>query len=84
MKRFLGILVLLVLTACSKVTAENYKKMSVGMSRAEVVALLGEPSSTERSSFLALEGEAAVWQNGKIQIEGQFLNQKLLAHTMVE
>jgi len=80
---YLGLLLLL-LVACSKITAENYQKISSGMSRIEVVAVLGEPSSTESASLLGIEGESAVWQNGDLQIKAQFVNQKLWSHTMVK
>jgi hypothetical protein len=84
MKRFFVLIALFFLVACSKITAENYQKISAGMSRTEVVALLGEPSSTERGSFLGVEGESAVWQNGTLQIRAQFVNQKLLTHTLLK
>lgn len=84
MKRFIVLAVLCVLAACSKISAENYQKMSSGMSRAEVVALLGEPTHMERGSFLGVEGESAVWQNGGLQIKAQFVNQQLLTHTLVK
>ncbi|WP_027469653.1 hypothetical protein [Deefgea rivuli] len=84
MKRFLVLAVLCLLAACSKITAENYQKVSAGMSRTEVVALLGEPTNTERGSFLGVEGESAVWQNGDLQIKAQFVNQKLLTHTLLK
>lgn len=36
--------VVLHLTACSRVTQENYRKLQVGMEYAQVVQILGEPS----------------------------------------
>ncbi|QZA76760.1 hypothetical protein K4H28_10535 [Deefgea tanakiae] len=84
MKRLLLLALLFLLAACSKITAENYQKVSAGMNRAEVVGLLGEPTRTESGSFLGIEGESAVWQNGDLQIEAQFVNQKLLAHTLLK
>jgi hypothetical protein len=83
MKRLFVLFVLLFLAACSKITTENYQKISTGMTRSEVVALLGEPTSTESGSFLGIEGESAGWQNGNLQIKAQFVNQKLLAHTLL-
>ena len=37
------VLVMLALLGCSKLTQENYDKLSVGMDYGAVVALLGEP-----------------------------------------
>ena len=84
MKRLLLLALLFLLAACSKITAENYQKVSAGMNRTEVVALLGEPTSTESGSFLGIEGESAVWQNGDLQIKAQFVNQKLLTHALIK
>jgi len=36
---------LLLLAACSKVTQENYDKLTMGMKYSEVIELLGEPDS---------------------------------------
>ncbi|WP_373976419.1 outer membrane protein assembly factor BamE [Chitinibacter sp. SCUT-21] len=74
--------VLGLLAACSKVTAENYQKVSTGMSREAVVDVLGEPTSTQRSSLLGVAGEAAVWENGKIKITATFVNETLLTHSL--
>lgn len=84
MKRLLLLALLFLLAACSKITAENYQKISAGMNRTEVIALLGEPTSTESGSFLGIEGESAVWQNGDLQIKAQFVNQKLLTHALIK
>lgn len=72
------------LLACSKVTAENYQKISTGMSRAEVVALLGEPSTSHASSLLGVTGESAVWESGKVKIEATFVNDALLTRQLVQ
>ncbi|GGP24943.1 DUF3862 domain-containing protein [Silvimonas amylolytica] len=53
----------LALTACSKITAENYAKIDTGMARADVVQILGEPDKTESSSLLGISGENAVWES---------------------
>ena len=82
MKQLVMGLALLMLVACSKITAENYQKISTGMSRAEVVALIGEPTQTETGSVLGIKGETATWHNGKVSINAQFVNEKLLTHTM--
>ncbi|MBE9608081.1 outer membrane protein assembly factor BamE domain-containing protein [Chitinilyticum piscinae] len=82
MKRLLALTALLLLAACSKITAENYQKVKSGMSRAEVVAILGEPTQSDAGSLLGIEAESASWQNGKLAISGQFVNGKLLTHTM--
>ena len=48
---FVAIAAALTLTACSKVTLENYEQLQVGMDRAEVEALLGSPSACEEKAL---------------------------------
>ncbi|WP_028454032.1 outer membrane protein assembly factor BamE domain-containing protein [Chitinilyticum litopenaei] len=79
-QRLLLIASFLLLAACSKITAENYQKIKSGMSRDEVVAILGEPTQSEAGSLLGIEGETASWQNGGLVISAQFVNGKLLTH----
>ena len=43
LKHFTLIAALLLLTACSKLTMENYQKVKVGMKYDEVVELIGPP-----------------------------------------
>ena len=40
----LGLAALLLLTACSKVTLENYNKLQMGQTYEQTVALLGDPA----------------------------------------
>ncbi|MGL4995505.1 MAG: outer membrane protein assembly factor BamE domain-containing protein [Deefgea sp.] len=84
MKRYFLLALLCLLAACSKITAENYQKISAGMSREEVVAIMGEPTQAEAGSFLGIQGETATWQNGSINVSAQFVNNKLLTHAMVK
>ena len=83
MKRFLILATLMLLAACSKITAENYQKVSAGMNRTEVVALIGEPTQTESGSVMGIKGETATWKTEKMTISAQFVNEKLLTHAMI-
>ncbi|MBC3767490.1 outer membrane protein assembly factor BamE domain-containing protein [Neptunicella marina] len=47
MKKQLIVLACLCLSACSKVTMENYDKLEVGMSQQDVKSLLGAPDACE-------------------------------------
>lgn len=42
-KLFLPLVLVCLLAACSKLTVENYDRLKMGMSYAEVTALLGKP-----------------------------------------
>ncbi len=57
-----------VLSGCSKVTAENYAKLDVGMERQEVEQLLGKPDHCEA----ALGAKSCVWGNGPAEIKVAF------------
>jgi hypothetical protein len=72
--RPLVLLSLLLLSACSKVTEENYAKLSAGMAKAEVQALLGAPS--ECSGALGIS--SCNWGDDKTSISVQFAGDKVL------
>ncbi len=75
-------LLVMLLSACSKITMANYHKLSSGMTRSEVVAILGEPTESSAGSLLGLEGEVAKWEEGKLRINATFVNQKLAMHSL--
>ena len=63
----------------NKVTEENYNKIQMGMSEAEVKAILGEPTATEDTGEVAKRlglgnnfnaMRMLVWKNGNNQISG--------------
>ena len=62
MKRLLIIASLLILTACSKLTNDNYDKLKAGMSQKDVESILGSPNAC--SDSLASK---CIWgdENGK-------------------
>lgn len=67
------------LAACtSSVTAENFDRIQTGMTRAEVVAVLGEPDETASAAFGNMSGEAATWTEGESFITVQFVNNKVM------
>ncbi len=52
MKKYLSIAAIaLTLTACSKVTTENYNKIKVGMDKTEIEQLLGSADSCEEKTL---------------------------------
>ncbi|MCF2858669.1 DUF3862 domain-containing protein [Pseudoalteromonas sp. SMS1] len=51
MKKLLTIAALLSLSACSKVTIENYEKISVGMEKTELEQVLGSADSCEEKTL---------------------------------
>jgi hypothetical protein len=65
---------LLLLSACSKVTEQNYAKLNAGMTKAEVQTLLGAPS--ECSGALGIS--SCTWGDEKTSISVQFAADKVL------
>ncbi|MDY7567600.1 hypothetical protein QN400_11870 [Pseudomonas sp. RTC3] len=62
------------LAACSKVTQENYSKISSGMPKAEVEKLLGSP--TDCSGALGMS--SCTWGDQKTFISVQYAGDKVL------
>jgi hypothetical protein len=73
----LALAALLALSACSKVTQENFAQIRDGMSEQEVYALLGQPSESSSISVLGLSGTAARWVAKDAVITVQFFNGKV-------
>ena len=75
---FLAALTVASITACgSKISQENFNKISNGTSQAEVVALLGEPQSSQGGGVLGLSAGTAVWKDDKNKISVVFVNEKV-------
>ncbi len=74
MRIIVVVLFLLALSACSKVTRENYQKLELGMSWQEVVRLLGEPDRCEA----LLNAKSCVWQAGDKSITVRFIGDEVI------
>jgi hypothetical protein len=62
------------LSRCSKMTAENYAKLQTGMSFAEVNAILGSPQSCDE----ALGFRSCQWGDEKSNVTARFVGDKLV------
>lgn len=72
-------MLLLTLVACSKLTAENYKKIEMGMPYDEIVKLLGEPDKCE----VLLSAKTCTWGNEEKHIEVQMIANKVVLYSAV-
>ena len=68
---------LLVLAACSRVTAENFAKIQDGMSEQEVLAVLGKPTESNSVTLLGISGTSSSWASDGARIEVRFVNGKV-------
>jgi hypothetical protein len=73
---FVAVALTLVVTACSKVTEENFAKIQDGMSEQEVLALLGTPSESNSVSILGVSGAAWRWAGRDAVVVVHFVNGK--------
>lgn len=85
LKYILTVITLVVLTSCSSpVNQENYSKIQEGMKKSEVINILGKPSESASIGIGDVGGDNLVWKtkNGKISI--QFLNNKVVAKSLIK
>ena len=68
------ILSLLICSGCSRVTQENYDKLSVGMDYAEVVKILGEPSECKS----ILNAKNCTWGDSSKRITVKLIANKVV------
>jgi hypothetical protein len=78
MKRVLvALAAALLLTACSRITQENFVKIEQGMPEQEVIALLGSPTESSSVDVLGVSGTSSRWMSGDAQITVRFVNGKV-------
>lgn len=66
------------LVACgSRISHENYNRITDGMAYADVVKILGEPTSSESRGALGVTAGTAKWKDGAHQITIVFINEKV-------
>lgn len=76
-KRLLFALAVFGVAACSPLTQDNYNKLESGMSKADVVALIGAPEQCENT----LGFESCRWGDDGSNIEVRFAADNLVAKT---
>lgn len=72
-----GLLLLVMLLGCSKLTQENYSKIKTGMEYAEVVRILGKPDTCSDVLF----AKNCVWGNEQKNITVNFVADKVILST---
>lgn len=68
---------LLLLSACSKVNADNYAKISAGMTRDEVHSILGSPDDSSGGGIGDLTMTTETWKGSKQTIRVNFVGEKV-------
>lgn len=68
---------LLMLSACSKVTPDNYGKLEAGMTQEEVHAVLGQPDDVSGGGIGALTLTTETWNGPKHVVKITFAGDKM-------
>jgi outer membrane protein assembly factor BamE (lipoprotein component of BamABCDE complex) len=69
--------VVLAAAGCSKLTAENYSKLKVGMTYPEVKAILGSPTSCDDTAAF----RSCRWGDEKQHVTVRFVADQLVLHS---
>lgn len=77
LRLFLLICTCLIIIACSKIDQRHFDKIKSGMSESDVISILGEPTSSQNIDISGLTGKSAVWKTEKVEIDIQFINEKV-------
>ncbi|WP_012646254.1 hypothetical protein [Geotalea daltonii] len=71
------LIMLAVLSGCSKLTTENYEKIKMGMDYGEVAGILGKPDSCSEALF----AKSCIWGNEQKNITVNFVGDKTILFT---
>lgn len=72
-----SLLGILLLAGCSRVTAESYAKLNVGMPRTEVYGILGKPDEVSGGAIGPLNFSAETWKGRQQTIHVTFGGDKV-------
>jgi outer membrane protein assembly factor BamE (lipoprotein component of BamABCDE complex) len=67
------------LSACSRVTPENFDKIKVGMTSDQVKAIFGSPTESQTQGALGLSSTTFTYKKRASEVKIIFLNDKVMA-----
>jgi len=77
LRRMALVVPICLLTACSKITAENYAKLKAGMEYREVTGILGNPASCDD----VVGFKSCRWGDEKSRITVRFAGDAVIMHS---
>lgn len=80
-KLLLALATALLVSACSRITQENFLRIQEGMSEQEVHSLLGAPTESNSVNILGVSGTASRWVDKDASIAVRFVNGKVAVKT---
>ena len=72
-----SVLAAILLSACARITQENFSRIEPGMSEQEVIAILGSPTESSSVDVLGISGTAARWAGADAEITVRFVGGKV-------
>jgi outer membrane protein assembly factor BamE (lipoprotein component of BamABCDE complex) len=63
----------------SKVTSENYGKITTGMTKVQVEELIGKPTRMESGELLGIEGATYYYSTRKAEVKVVFVNDSVVS-----
>jgi hypothetical protein len=72
-----SLLAAVLLSACARITQENFAKIERGMTEQDVIAILGSPTESSSVDVLGISGTAARWAGGDAEITVRFVGGKV-------
>jgi hypothetical protein len=79
------LLFVFVLLSCgSKISLKNYEKIKNGMTKAQVIEILGEPTESSGIDIGVVSGDTSIWEGEKEVITIQFFNGEVRAKTFAK
>lgn len=84
LKSFLLAVVAVALISCGRVNQDNFNKVQNNMTSEEVVAILGEPTTSDSINIAGVSGTSSAWKSRDAQIIIQFVNDKVIAKTFTK
>jgi hypothetical protein len=74
-----GLLACCVAACSSRVNQANFDKIATGMTMAQVISILGEPTESSSVDVAVFSGTVSKWHKGEVTITVQFVNGNVVA-----
>ena len=74
---FTALMIMTGLTACAKLTRENFAKIQNDQTEEEVIKILGKPTKIESGSFLGVTGTTYLYKTKDKEVKITFVNGKV-------
>lgn len=80
---FILTLTVFLISCGSPISQKNFDKIKSGMSKNEVIQLLGEPTESTGMGLGEISGANLVWKSSEITITIQFINDKVAVKSLI-